>query len=260
VNAERLLALAVEAAELAAREHRRRPVELSFETKSSTTDPVTAVDRAAERLIVEHLTAARPDDGFLGEEGTARPSRSGVSWIIDPLDGTVNYLYGYPAHAVSIAAEVHGQVVAGVVHDTARAEVFTAVLGGGAHLDGASVRANRPASLADALLGTGFGYDAARRHWQAEVLTGLIAHVRDVRRGGSAALDLCSVACGRLDLFYEIGLQPWDMAAGSLIATEAGSVFRWQPEVPRLVVAPPDLLAAFSDAIAAAEQTAGPPP
>lgn len=231
-----------------------------MDTKSSTTDPVTEIDRASERVIVEHLLAARPDDGVLGEEGSDLPSRSGVRWVIDPLDGTVNFLYGYPAHAVSIAAEVDGEVAAAVVHDTSRAEVFTAVLGRGAHLDGRPISANRPAGLACSLLGTGFGYDPARRRWQAEVLTGLIDVVRDLRRGGSAAIDLCSVACGRLDLFYEVGLNRWDMAAGALIASEAGSTACWEPEVPRLLVAPPTLLPAFRDAIRDAERRAGPLP
>jgi len=230
------------------------------DTKSSTTDPVTEVDRASERVIVDHLLAARPGDGVLGEEGSDVPSSSGVRWIIDPLDGTVNFMYGYPAYAVSIAAEVDGQVLAGVVHDSCRDEVFTAVRGRGARLGAAPIRANAPSALASSLLGTGFGYDPARRRWQADVLTGLIDVVRDIRRSGSAALDLCWVACGRLDLFYEVGLNRWDVAAGALIASEAGSTARWEPEVPRLLLAPPTLLAAFEAALSDAEKHAGPLP
>jgi myo-inositol-1(or 4)-monophosphatase len=192
-------------------------------TKSTLTDLVTDYDARCEHLIVEGLEAARPDDGVLGEEGSARPGSSGVRWIIDPLDGTTNYLYGFPAFAGSIAAEVDGTGVAGVVHDVAHGERFTATLGGGARLDDRPVEANTDPDLATALVGTGFSYDAARRRRQAEVVTQVLPVVRDLRRAGAAAIDLCWVGAGRLDAFYERGLHEWDYAAGALIAAEAGA-------------------------------------
>ncbi len=195
----------------------------AIETKSSRTDLVTDVDRAAEQLVVDHLLRARPDDAVLGEEGGERAGTSGVRWILDPLDGTTNFVYGYPAFAVSIAAEVDGEVVAGVVVDATRRERFTATRGGGAHLDGRSVQVTAAADLATALIGTGFAYDAGVRERQAEVLATVLPRVRDLRRSGSAALDLCALAAGRLDGFWERGLALWDRAAGGLIAAEAGA-------------------------------------
>jgi myo-inositol-1(or 4)-monophosphatase len=192
------------------------------ETKSSPTDMVTEVDRASESLIVERILAARPDDGILGEEGAARDGTSGVRWVIDPLDGTTNYLYGFPAYAVSIAAEFDGEVVAGVVYDAAHDDVYWATRGSGAFCHALPVRVSTTPTLATALTGTGFGYAALRRRRQALLLQSVITEIRDIRRAGSAALDLCSVACGRLDAYFEWGLQPWDMAAGCLIVEEAG--------------------------------------
>jgi fructose-1,6-bisphosphatase/inositol monophosphatase family enzyme len=225
VDPEELLALAVgvatDAADLLAEGLERARVVLR--TKSSRTDLVTDYDGRSERLIVDGILAARPADGVLGEEGTERPGESGVRWIIDPLDGTTNYLYGYPGFAVSIAVEHRGEVVAGVVYDVARRECFTATLGGGAHLDGVALAVNVDPDLSTALVGTGFSYDAERRRRQAEVVTAILPVVRDLRRGGAAAIDLCSVAAGRLDAFYERGLQVWDYAAGALVASEAGA-------------------------------------
>jgi fructose-1,6-bisphosphatase/inositol monophosphatase family enzyme len=212
--------LAVDASALL-REGRTR--HLVVDTKSSRTDMVTEVDRASEALIVAGLRAARPHDAIVGEEGTADTGTSGVRWLVDPIDGTTNYLYGYPAYAVSIAAEVAGQVVVGVVADASNGEVFTAVRGSGARRDGVALHVVDHAELATALVGTGFSYLADRRARQAQVLTSVLPVVRDVRRAGSAALDLCWVAAGRLDAFYEKGLGPWDLAAGALIATEAGA-------------------------------------
>ena len=193
-------------------------------TKTSATDLVTATDRAVEALIEERLLAARPDDGIVGEEGAAAEASSGVTWVVDPIDGTTNFAYDYPAFCTSIAAEIDGLAVVGVVHDPVRHQTFTAVRGGGAFLNGrpAAVRAAGP-PLAHALVGTGFGYDADRRAAQGAVLAQVVAHVGDVRRAGSAALDLCTVGCGRLDAYYERGLQHWDHAAGALIAAEAGA-------------------------------------
>ena len=198
-------------------------VRTSVETKSSPTDMVTEMDRAAERLIVDAIRAARPGDGFLGEEGAAEAGDSGVRWIVDPLDGTTNYLYGFPAFGVSIAVEVDGEVVAGVVNDPLHGETYVAVRGKGAACNGAPLRVGSPPSLATSLIGTGFAYVPERRHWQAEVLARVLPQVRDIRRAGSAAIDLCWVAAGRLDGFYERGLMHWDYAAGALIASEAGA-------------------------------------
>ncbi len=205
-------------------------------TKSSPTDVVTEADHAAEALIRDLIGEARPGDRILGEEGGETGSGSGVRWIVDPLDGTVNYLYGLPDWAVSIAAEVDGAVVAGAVFVPRRDELYSAGLGGGAWLSSGALDwrgedAEPPAKLAcnqgvpldRALVATGFGYQAERRLVQGEVLRGVLPRVRDIRRGGSAAVDLCSVASGRLDAFYERGLNPWDIAAGGLIAAEAGA-------------------------------------
>jgi myo-inositol-1(or 4)-monophosphatase len=208
------------------------------ETKSSPTDVVTAMDRKSEALITSRIRAHRPADAVLGEEGGqtsgdtgqagSEASRAGrVRWVVDPLDGTVNYLYGLHDWAVSIAAEVDGTVVAGVVEVPRRGETFTAAAGQGAWLRrGAAslaLRCSAGVPLGQALVGTGFGYDAGRRQVQGEVVAALLPHVRDIRRGGSAAVDLCSVAAGRLDAFYERGLNYWDFAAGGLIAREAGA-------------------------------------
>jgi myo-inositol-1(or 4)-monophosphatase len=195
-----------------------------IESKTTVTDLVTEMDRAAEAFIVERLLAARPDDGVLGEEGAARTGTSGVRWVIDPIDGTTNYVYGYPAFAVSIAAERQGTAVAGVVVNAAVDEVFSAFAGGGAHRDGEPIRCSEVTELHTALVATGFGYDAGRRARQADVLTTLLPLVRDIRRAGAASLDLCAVACGRVDAYYEKGLAPWDHAAGGLIAAEAGAI------------------------------------
>jgi myo-inositol-1(or 4)-monophosphatase len=197
---------------------------VSVETKSSATDMVSEMDRAAEQLIVSALLAERPHDGMVGEEGSATDGTSGLRWVIDPLDGTTNYLYGHPGWAVSIAAEDAAGVVAGVVADAVHAEVFTASRGGGARRNGVPIACSTRDDLATALVGTGFGYGAERRRAQGEVLAGLLPRVRDIRRMGAAAVDLCSVACGRLDAFFERGLAWWDLAAGALVATEAGAV------------------------------------
>jgi myo-inositol-1(or 4)-monophosphatase len=198
------------------------------ETKSSSTDMVTEMDRASETLIVEALLAARPDDGILGEEGSARPGTSGLRWVVDPLDGTTNYLYGHPGWAVSIAAETvdgdHSQVIAGVVLDAVHDELFTAALGHGARRNGEPIRCSDQTDVSRALIATGFGYQPERRQAQAEVLVKLLPQVRDLRRMGAASVDLCSVACGRVDAYFERGLGWWDLAAGALVATEAGAV------------------------------------
>ncbi|WP_432253376.1 inositol monophosphatase family protein [Streptomyces sp. HNM1019] len=210
-----------------------RPADLGVAaTKSSPIDVVTEMDIAAEKLITDLLARRRPQDGVLGEEGASSEGSSGVRWVIDPLDGTVNYLYGLPSWAVSIAAEKDGETVAGVVIAPVRGETFHAVLGGGAWRNGERVHCRAAAPLEESLIGTGFGYVRERRIGQARVLGGLLPRVRDIRRGGSAAIDLCDVACGRLNGYYERGLNPWDFAAGALIAREAGALTGGRPGVP----------------------------
>jgi myo-inositol-1(or 4)-monophosphatase len=194
------------------------------EAKTSRTDPVSDLDRASEALILTRLLSERPDDAVMAEEGSDRSGTSPVRWVIDPLDGTVNFVYGIPVFAVSIAAEVDGTVVAGVVHDPNRAETFSATLGGGAFLNGKPISANNPTDLSVALVGTGFAYDAEVRRVQGSRLDELLAAVRDIRRAGSAALDLCAVGAGRLDAYFERGTHHWDRAAGALVAREAGAV------------------------------------
>ncbi|UQX05186.1 inositol monophosphatase family protein [Streptomyces sp. RerS4] len=210
-----------------------RPADLSVAaTKSSAVDVVTEMDIAAEKLITGILAARRPDDGLLGEEGADVPGTSGVRWIVDPLDGTVNYLYGLPSWGVSIAAEYRGETVVGVVAAPMRGETYHAVRGGGAWSGGTRLGCRPAAPLDQALLGTGFAYVQTRRAHQAEVVARIIPLVRDIRRGGSAALDLCDVAAGRLDGYYERGLNPWDLAAGELIAREAGALTGGRPGLP----------------------------
>jgi myo-inositol-1(or 4)-monophosphatase len=191
-------------------------------TKSSPTDIVTALDQASEELIRARIKTARPDDAILGEEGGSTGGGR-VRWIVDPIDGTVNFLYGVPEWAVSIAVEVDGEVIAGVVNVVPRGEIFTAVKGEGAWLAGERLRCNTGVPLDRALIATGFGYESRRRAVQAEVLAHVLPRVRDIRRGGSAASDLCSVAAGRVDGYYERGPQYWDYGAGGLIAAEAGA-------------------------------------
>jgi myo-inositol-1(or 4)-monophosphatase len=198
-------------------------------TKSSPVDVVTAVDTASEALIIRRLLGARGEDGVLGEEGAQREGTSGVRWVVDPIDGTVNFLYGLPAYAVSIAAEVDGRTEVGVVLNVATGELFTAVRGEGAWLTAPGAAAmqlhgSAPASLEQTLVATGFGYRVEQRRAQGAVVARLLPEVRDIRRHGSAALELCAAAAGRVDAYYELDLKPWDHAAGALVAAEAGLV------------------------------------
>jgi myo-inositol-1(or 4)-monophosphatase len=224
-DAGQLLELAVAAARVAGEFLlASRPADLIVETKSTPTDVVTQMDTAAERLIAGQIHSQRPDDAIFGEEGQAEVSSGRrVRWIVDPIDGTVNYLYSLPQWAVSIAAEVDGVVEAGVVLDPSKGELFTALRGGGAWLNGAPITVSGCSDVRQALVGTGFGYDAARRRSQARVLLGVLPEVRDIRRLGAASLDLCALACGRLDGYFERGLNLWDYAAGGLVAAEAGA-------------------------------------
>jgi myo-inositol-1(or 4)-monophosphatase len=228
-----LLAVAEEAARRAAELVRESgPGTIAVEaTKSSPTDVVTATDRATEELLRAVIGERRPDDGVLGEEEGWVPGASGLTWVVDPIDGTVNYLYGVPAFAVSVAVvsgrpDLAGawETVAGCVYDVPLGQAFTAARGRGAWLDGRPLsRTPRlvPA-LDEALVATGFGYRSQRRRAQARVLLDLLPRVRDVRRVGCSALDLCGVAAGRYDAYYERGLHNWDFAAAWLVATESG--------------------------------------
>ncbi|NUP46517.1 MAG: inositol monophosphatase [Catenulispora sp.] len=208
---------------------RDRPRDLGVaSTKSSPTDIVTVMDQRSEKLIIEGILAERPDDGILGEEGGSRAGTSGVRWVVDPIDGTVNYLYEIPMWCVSIGVQIDGETVAGVVEVPMLRETFTALRGHGAWLNGEPISAHsaqsggQPVPLERALVATGFGYAAQRRAVQGRIAAELLPLVRDIRRAGSAAIDLCSVACGRVDGYYERGTNPWDIAAGGLIVTEAG--------------------------------------
>lgn len=193
-------------------------------TKSSPTDPVTEADRAAEQIVVDGITATRPDDAIVGEEGTEQSGTSGLTWSIDPIDGTTNYVYGIPAYSVSIAVGDESGTLCGSVYNPVSDELFEAVRGAGATLNGQPIAVNGPVEIGGALVATGFGYLAERRRHQAAVVGGLLPEIRDIRRFGSAALDLCAVACGRVDAYYEIGLNVWDFAAGALVAAEAGAI------------------------------------
>ncbi|MFM7509216.1 MAG: inositol monophosphatase family protein [Actinomycetota bacterium] len=223
-----LLEIALQAADVAVELiTQQRPNHLATSTKSSPTDLVTEMDRRAEQLISDVILAARPQDLIRGEEGVAASGESAtapVTWWVDPIDGTTNYVYDHPGYAVSIAAEVDGVTVAGVVADPTHGRTYHARAGGGAWCDETRLSLAEPPDLADALVATGFAYIPERRRAQAEVLARIIDQIRDVRRMGAAALDLCSVAAGRVDAYFEAGLSQWDYAAGSLVAVEAGAV------------------------------------
>jgi myo-inositol-1(or 4)-monophosphatase len=261
-NASDLLAIAADAAAAAGEllASRAGRVQVAA-TKSSSTDVVTEMDRLAEELIRGRISAVRPSDAILGEEGGQTGDTGGapVRWVIDPLDGTVNYLYGLPGWAVSIAAEVAGEIVAGVVAVPTRNEMFSAVRGQGARLwsDGTrTVLHCRPGvPLDQALVATGFGYRAARRKVQGHVVAALLPRIRDIRRAGVASVDLCSLAAGQLDGYYERGLNYWDYAAGALIAGEAGAVVGGLRGAPAsgsmLVAAGPELFGPLTEALTA---------
>ncbi len=210
------------------REHADRAVEVAVAaTKTSDTDVVTEVDRATEALVRDRLGVRRPDDAVLGEEGDDRPGTSGVRWVVDPIDGTVNFLYGLPQYAVSIAAEVDGEAVAGIVLDVAKQVEYVARPGADGRTvalrDGTPIAVRGPAPLGQRLIATGFSYQAEVRVVQATALARLLPRVRDVRRLGSCALDLCAVAEGRVDGYVEEGVHLWDHAAAGLIARAAGA-------------------------------------
>ncbi|GAB3584594.1 inositol monophosphatase family protein [Calidifontibacter terrae] len=258
-----LEAVAVEAARTAGRLIvDERPANLGVAaTKSSVTDIVTEMDRRSEQFLQQFLAQHRPGDGLLGEEGAHRAGSTGITWVVDPIDGTVNYLYEIPAYAVSVAAcegdpdDPEGlRPVAGAVFNPLTGELFHGHRGGGARLtrgaDTFPLQVSATTDLGQALLGSGFGYDAAKRVRQATLLAEVLGDVRDLRRGGSAALDLCFVAAGRLDVYYESGLNPWDRLAAQLFVTEAGGVVRGLgddgPGAPLVVAGPPALVDALA--------------
>jgi myo-inositol-1(or 4)-monophosphatase len=221
---DQLLELAVSTAKAGGALLATRPAVFDVSQKSSAVDFATQMDIASEKLIVETILAARPDDGIIGEEGSDRASTSGYTWVIDPLDGTVNYFYGLPGWNVSIAVKDKDGVVAAAVYAPSINSLWTATRGGGAFLNGDRIFCNDPITLDRALLGTGFSYNLEKREEQATLVARLIPQIRDLRRNGAAAVDLCSVAMGALDGYYEMGLKEWDLAAGGLIAREAGAM------------------------------------
>ncbi len=261
---ERALVAARAGAALAARRRADGPAAIG--TKSTHTDLVTAADREVEALIAGLLLDGRPAERMLGEEGgesdPGHRAIGGVRWVVDPIDGTVNFVYGLPHFAVSVAAEVDGQVVAGVVINAATGEEWTATLGGGAWREGRRLTGPDVASLDSALVATGFGYASQRRSYQAQVLTGVLPRVRDIRRLGAAALDLCWLAEGRFDAYFEKGLAPWDRAAGGLIATEAGLLVTGlrgaAPGSAMVVAAPPAIHKALHDLLVELDADGGP--
>ena len=222
--------LAREAGDLVS-QRRKEGVQVAA-TKSSIADVVTAADRESEDFLRARIAELRPDDGFFGEESDASESRSGLTWVVDPIDGTVNYLYGSPNYAVSVAV-VSGDpaaepadfvTLAGAVYSPDTGEMYVAMAGGGAYLNGRKLQIGEgPSALDTTLLATGYAYEADIRRAQAEIWLGLSDVVRDIRRVGAASLDLCALATGRIDAYFEFGLKPWDWAAGALVAREAGA-------------------------------------
>ncbi|GAA1220673.1 myo-inositol-1(or 4)-monophosphatase [Prauserella alba] len=228
--------VAVEAAAFVAaeRESMLDGAGVDVQTKTSRTDVVTAVDVASEKLIRARLSQLRPGEPVLGEEGGGGDGGDGLTWVADPIDGTVNFLYGLPDFAVSVGAQIDGVSVAGAVVEPVSGRRWTATRGGGAWLDGRRLTVSRPDGLDMALVGTGFNYVTERRKRQAAMIAELLGRVRDIRRGGSAALDLCHVAAGWLDGYAEHGLARWDWAAGALLAEEAGAVVALPGQDPEL--------------------------
>lgn len=227
-EANGLLELALSIGSSAADYLMKRPATFELISKSTAIDVATQMDKGSEELIVSAILKARPDDGIIAEEGSAKESKSGITWVIDPLDGTVNYLYGLPGWNVSIAAKNSHETLVGVVFAPTINSVWHASKGGGAFFNGHSIRCNDPIELDRALIATGFAYDVDDRISQVEHMRALVPLIRDMRRNGAAAVDLCHVAMGALDAYFESGLKEWDLAAGALIATEAGAIVTTQ--------------------------------
>ncbi len=221
---DELVALALDIAKQAGRLLVDRPASWELTSKSTAIDIATQMDVASEKLIVNAILAARPDDGIIGEEGADRVSTSGYTWVIDPVDGTVNYFYGLPGWNISIAVKDSQGTVAGVVHAPTIDATWHATRGGGAFLNNLPISCNEPIELNRALIATGFAYELKDRINQLDLVNQLVPKIRDIRRMGAAATDLCCVATGMVDGYIETGLKEWDLAAGALIATEAGAV------------------------------------
>lgn len=253
VDPARLLDLAMRGARAAGRELMNRYGKVEgLTTKSSATDPVTDADRSAESTLVKLILSERPNDGLLGEEGAERESATGIRWVIDPLDGTVNYLYGLDSFAVSIAAEDQDGPVVGVVHNPLTKRTFHAMRGVGASVDGRPLKVRDPVPMGHALVATGFGYEPEYRRRQGAMIAALLPRIRDIRRIGSASLDLCAVASGSVDAYFEEGVKAWDIAAGALIAQEAGAqAIRTSPIAgqPGLLIAGPALFDELAEAL-----------
>jgi myo-inositol-1(or 4)-monophosphatase len=221
---DQLLTLAIGIAQRAGELLLKRPDSFNINEKSSARDFATQMDHASEKLIVSEILAARPDDGIIGEEGAARPTKSGITWVIDPIDGTVNYFYNLPGWNISIAAKDEKGVLLGVVYAPTLNSLWRATRGGGSFHNDRRLAVTEASVLSESLLATGFSYQADERIRQGEKIASLIPRVRDIRRNGAAAVDLCHVASGAVDGYFESGLKEWDLAAGGLIAREAGAI------------------------------------
>lgn len=235
-----------------------RPSKFDLDEKSGVFDFATQMDHESEKLIVSEILAARPDDGLIGEEGANRESKSGVTWVIDPIDGTVNYLYDIPGWCISIAAKDRDGGLAGVVYSPATQSLWKAHRGGGAFLNGNPIKCNDPVALNRALVGSGFAYDLEKRKIQGALIARLLPEIRDLRRLGACAVDMCHVASGSLDAYFEAGVNEWDYAAAGLIATEAGAIISidtgiWNGEKNMVIVAGPALHPALSAQIRAGQ-------
>lgn len=254
-SSAQLLELAEEIAKKAGELLMSRPSNFELDQKSGVLDFATQMDHESEKLIVAAILAARPDDSIIGEEGSDRVGTSGYTWVIDPIDGTVNYLYGIPGWCISIAVKDSEGYLVGVVHAPSFAMTWSARRGGGATCNGKPLRCNEPVALDRALIATGFAYDVERRKPQAEFIKELLPKIRDVRRMGACAVDICMVASGSVDAHFEAGVNEWDYAAAGLIASEAGAKFAfkkgiWDGEKYFVLTAGPSLFRALAEALA----------
>lgn len=246
-----LLALAESIALKAGALLSQRPAKFELDEKSGVFDFATQMDHESEKLIVSEILKVRPNDGLIGEEGANRESTSGITWVIDPIDGTVNYLYNIPGWCISIGAKDASGPLIGVVYSPATNSLWKASRGGGAFLNNVQISCNDPVALNRALVGSGFAYDIDKRKIQAAAIARLLPHIRDLRRLGACAVDICHVASGSLDAYFEAGVNEWDYAAAGLIAVEAGAVISidkgiWNGEKNMVLVAGPALHPALS--------------
>ncbi len=236
-----------------------RPPKFELDQKSGVFDFATQMDHESEKLIVSRILSARPEDGLLGEEGANKESSSGITWVIDPIDGTVNYLYDIPGWCISIAAKDEQGSLIGVVYSPATKSLWKAARGSGAFLNNSPIKCNEPVQLNRALVGSGFAYDLERRKVQAKLISELLPEIRDLRRLGACAVDICHVATGSLDAYFEAGVNEWDYAAAGLIAMEAGAKLSvksgiWNGEKHLVIAAGPSLHAALEAHIQSAEK------